>query len=70
MMQFALIAEVLGGLALLIAAFTWLNVARTGGDRLGDRISPRRVRAAALGTVIAFGFLGVAILAAAVDRLG
>ena len=69
MTQFSAIIELLCGLALLAAAYAWWSVARTGGDKLGDRLSPRRIRAAALLTVIALGILGLGMLTAAADRL-
>lgn len=65
MMRLSVLVDLLSGVGLLAAAFAWWSVARTGGDKLRDRISPRRIRAAALITVGAFGLLGLRMLMAA-----
>lgn len=73
MWQLAYFAGFFAALALLVAAGAWWRVAKEGSREPTDQqpvLGVRRVRAAASATVIAMGLLGVALLAAILERLG
>lgn len=68
MIQLAMFAGFFAALALLVAASAWWRVVKAAGDP--PAIDATRARSAAFATVMAFGLLGVALLAVVLDRIG